>query len=75
MELNNEELKFLEILSDSKKKTFSDIILGFGRMLRHPPNKIAKPLLKLGFVEKSGLYRVTYRITEKGMTVLRDLMK
>jgi predicted transcriptional regulator len=75
MELNKEELTFLSILSDGKKKTFSDIILGFGRMLRHPPNKIAKPLLKLGLVEKSGLYNVTYRITEKGLAVLKNQKK
>jgi RIO-like serine/threonine protein kinase len=76
MKLNNEELRFLEILSDGRRKTYVHVSKGFGMALTPMAptftNKLAKPLLKLGLVKKAGILRDGYRITPKGLAVLQE---
>ena len=76
MRLTEEELKFLEILSDGKKKTYVHIVKGFGLPLTPMAptftNRIAKRLIKLGLVKKAGILRDGFVITKKGLQVLRD---
>ena len=75
MELTDKELRFLEILSDGRKKTYVHIVKGFGMALTPMAptftNKIAKRLCKLGLVEKAGILRDGYRITPKGLAALQ----
>lgn len=75
MDLTSEELRFLEILSDGRKKTYVHVVKGFGMPLTPMAptftNKIAKRLVKLGLVKKAGLLRDGYRITPQGLAVLR----
>jgi len=75
MDLTGEELRFLEILSDGRKKTYVHVVKGFGMPLTPMAptftNKIAKRLVKLGLVKKAGVLRDGYRITPKGLAVLR----
>jgi len=76
LRLTEEELKFLEILSDGKKKTYVHIVKGFGLPLTPMAptltNRIAKRLIKLGLVKKAGILRDGFVITKKGLQVLRD---
>ena len=76
MRLTEEELKFLEILSDGKKKTYVHIVKGFGLPLTPMAptftNRIAKRLIKLGLVKKAGILRDGFVITLKGLQVLRE---
>lgn len=76
MELKSEELKFLEILSDGRKKTYVHIVKGFGMMLTPMAptftNKLAKRLIKLGLVKKAGILRGSYRITQEGLKALSN---
>ena len=75
MELSSEELKFLEILSDGRRKTYVHVVKGFGMPLTPMAptftNRIAKRLLKLGLVKKAGILRDGYRITPKGLAALK----
>ncbi|MBE9507938.1 MAG: hypothetical protein IMY86_07785 [Chloroflexi bacterium] len=75
MNLTGEELRFLEILSDGRKKTYVHVVKGFSMPLTPMAptftNKIAKRLVKLGLVKKAGLLRDGYRITPQGLAVLR----
>jgi RIO-like serine/threonine protein kinase len=75
VELSNEELRFLEILSDGKRKTYVHVVRGFGMPLTPMAptftNKIAKRLVKLGLVKRAGVLRDGYRITPKGLDALR----
>ncbi len=74
MQLTDEELRFLEILSDGRRKTYVHIVRGFGKPLTPMAptftNRIARRLLKLGLVERAGILRDGYKITSKGMAVL-----
>jgi predicted transcriptional regulator len=74
MNLTKKDLKFLEILSDGKKKTYVHIVKGFDMLLTPMAptftNKIAKRLLKLGLIKKAGILRDGYKITSKGFTAL-----
>ncbi len=74
MQLTDEELRFLEILSDGRRKTYVHIVRGFGKPLTPMAptftNRIAKRLLKLGLVERAGILRDGYKITSKGLAVL-----
>jgi uncharacterized protein YjhX (UPF0386 family) len=71
MNLTDEEIRFLEILSEGGRKTYVHIVKGFGLPLTPIAptftNRIAKRLLKLKLVEKAGLLRDGYRITKKGL--------
>jgi RIO-like serine/threonine protein kinase len=75
MELSSEELRFLEILSDGKRKTYVHVVRGFGMPLTPMAptftNKIAKRLVKLGLVKKAGVLRDGYCITPEGLDALR----
>ena len=76
MELTNEELRFLEILSDGRKKTYVHVAKGFGMALTPMAptftNRIAKRLRKLGLVKRAGVLRDGYCITPKGLAALRQ---
>lgn len=74
MKLSHEELRFLEILSDGRRKTYVHIIKGFGLALTPMAptftNKLAKRLLKSKLVKKAGMLRDGYSITQKGLAAL-----
>ena len=76
MELTAEELRFLEILSDGRKKTYVHIVKGFGMPLTPTAptftNRIARRLLELGLVKRAGILRDGYRITPRGLAVLQE---
>jgi DNA-binding Lrp family transcriptional regulator len=61
MDLTAEEIRFLEILSEGGRKTYVHIVRGFGMQLtRMAPtftNRIAKPLLERGLIQRAGLLR------------------
>ncbi len=75
MKLSAEEIRFLEILADGRKKTYVHIIKGFGQPLTPMAptftNRIAKPLLKRKLIKKAGMLRDGYKITEKGIAALK----
>ena len=75
MNLTNEELRFLDILSNGRKKTYVHIVKGFGMPLTPTAptftNRIARRLVKLGLVKRAGLLRDGYQITPKGLAALR----
>ncbi|MCP4536449.1 MAG: hypothetical protein GY832_04820 [Chloroflexi bacterium] len=75
-QLTDEESKFLDILSDGRKKTYVHIVKGFGMPLTPMAptftNRIAKRLRKLGLVKPAGLLRDGYRITPKGLAALQQ---
>jgi len=74
--LTEEEIKFLEILSDGRKKTYVHIVKGFGLPLTPMAptftNRIAKRLIKLGLIKKAGILRDGFVITPKGLRVLKE---
>jgi len=76
MKLSDEEIRFLEILSEGGRKTYVHIVKGFGLPLTPIAptftNRIAKRLLKLKLVEKAGLLRDGYKITKKGLEAVRE---
>lgn len=71
MHLNSDQIRFLEILADGKKKTYVHMVKGFGMPLTPMAptftNKLAKPLRKLGLVKRAG---DGYKITDKGLEAL-----
>jgi predicted transcriptional regulator len=75
MDLTEEEMRFLEILSDGNKKTYVHVVKGFGMPLTPMAptftNRIAKHLLELGLVQRAGWFRDGYSITAKGLEVLQ----
>lgn len=75
MKLSAEEYRFLEILADGRRKTYVLIAKGFGQPLTPMAptftNRIAKPLLKLKLIKRAGVLRDGYKITEKGLAVLK----
>jgi hypothetical protein len=77
MQLTGEEVRFLEILADGKKKTYVHVVKGFGMpvtpMAPTFTIKIAHRLRKLGLVKKAGMLRGAYQITPKGLQVLQNL--
>ncbi len=76
MALTADERRFLEILSDGKRKTYVHIAKGFGMALtpQSPTftNKIAKGLRKRGLVKRAGILRDGYRITQDGLKALES---
>ncbi len=76
MKLSAEETQFLRILADGRKKTYVHIIKGFGQPLTPMAptftNRIAKPLLKRKLIKKAGMLRDGYKITKKGIAVLKE---
>ena len=76
MKLSTEEIQFLQILSDGRRKTYVHIVKGFGQPLTPMAptftNRIAKPLLKLKLVKKAGLLKDGYKITTKGLAALKE---
>jgi hypothetical protein len=75
MELSEEERRFLEILSDGKRKTYVHIVKGFGMPLTPMAptftNRIAKRLLKTRLIKKAGLMRDGFKITDAGLKALQ----
>jgi predicted transcriptional regulator len=71
MNLTGEQVRFLEILADGKKKTYVHVVRGFGIALTPMAptftNKLAKPLLKQGLIKRAG---GGYKITDKGRAAL-----
>jgi len=76
MQLTAEELQFLKVLSDGRRKTYVHIVRGFGQPLTPMAptftNRIAKPLLKLKLVKKAGILKDGYKITSKGLAALKE---
>ena len=72
MSLSADEMRFLQILSDGKKKTYVHIVKGFGQALTPMAptftNKLAKPLLRAKLIKRAG---GGYKITARGLDVLR----
>lgn len=79
MDLNEEEITFLEILSDGKRKTYVHIVKGFGMPLTPMAptftNRIAKPLKKRRLIKTAGILRDGYKITDDGLAVLRKITR
>ncbi len=73
MNLTAEQIQFLRILSDGKKKTYVHVSQGFGQPITPMSptftNNLAKPLLKAGLIKRAG---GGYKITDKGRAALRD---
>lgn len=76
MNLTDEEIRFLEILSDGGRKTYVHIVKGFGLPLTPMAptytNRIAARLLKVKYIERAGLLRDGYRITARGREALKQ---
>ena len=76
MKLSTEEIQFLQILSDGRRKTYVHIVKGFGQPLTPMAptftNRIAKPLLKSKLIKKAGVLRDGYKITDKGLATLKE---
>ncbi|MCJ7626719.1 MAG: hypothetical protein MUO76_24775 [Anaerolineaceae bacterium] len=74
MNLSDEEKRFLEILSDGRRKTYVHIVKGLGLALTPMAptftNKLAKRLLKMKLVKKAGMLRDGYSITPQGLAAL-----
>ncbi len=74
MNLTNEQIQFLRILADGKKKTYVHVVRGFGMPLTPMAptftNKLAHPLRKLGLIRRAG---GGYKITDKGLSALRSV--
>lgn len=72
MTLTEEQVRFLSILSDGRKKTYVHIVKGFGMPLTPMAptftNTIANPLRKMGLIKRAG---GGYKITDSGREVLR----
>lgn len=77
MDLTEEEITFLEILSDGKRKTYVHIVKGFGMPLTPMAptftNRIAKPLKKKKLIKTAGILRDGYKITDDGLALLRKI--
>jgi hypothetical protein len=75
MNLTDEEVRFLQILSDGKRKTYAHIVRGFGMPLTPMAptftNRIAKRLLKQKLIKRAGILRDGYAITPKGRQALQ----
>ena len=73
MNLSSDQIRFLSILSDGKKKTYVHVIKGFGMpitpMAPTFTNKLAKPLLRLKLIKRAG---GGYKITDLGLAALRS---
>jgi hypothetical protein len=73
MDLTAEQIRFLEILSDGKKKTYVHVVKGFGMPLTPTAptftNNLARPLRKQGLVKRAG---GGYKITEAGRAALQS---
>jgi hypothetical protein len=73
MNLSNDQVRFLGILSDGKKKTYVHVVKGFGIPLTPMAptftNKLAKPLLRMKLIKRAG---GGYKITDAGLAVLRS---
>ena len=58
MDLTNDQVRFLRILADGKKKTYVHVVKGFGVPLTPMSptftNNLAKPLLKLKLIKRAG---------------------
>jgi hypothetical protein len=72
MQLTGEQIRFLEILSDGKKKTYVHVVKGFGMPLTPTAptftNNLARPLRKAGLVKRAG---GGYKITDQGRAALQ----
>lgn len=74
MNLTDEQIRFLRILADGKKKTYVHVVRGFGMALTPEAptftNRLAHPLRKLGLIRRAG---GGYKITDEGRAALRAL--
>ena len=72
MKLSSDQVRFLEILSDGKKKTYVHVVKGFGVPLTPMAptftNKLAKPLLRMKLVKRAG---GGYMITHEGLRAIQ----
>jgi len=72
MNLTDEQTRFLQILSDGKKKTYVHVVKGFGMPLTPMAptftNNLARPLLKMKLVKRAG---GGYKITDAGRAALK----
>jgi hypothetical protein len=72
MNLTVDQIRFLEILADGKKKTYVHVVKGFGMPLTPMAptftNKLARPLRKAGLVKQT--IGGGYKITDKGRAAL-----
>jgi DNA-binding Lrp family transcriptional regulator len=75
MVLSDDEIRFLEILADGRRKTYVHVAKGFGMpvtpMSPTFTNNLANRLRKLGLVKRAGVLRDGYRITDQGLEVVR----
>ncbi len=73
MNLTDDQVRFLQILSDGKKKTYVHVVKGFGMPLTPMAptftNNLARPLLKLKLVKHAG---GGYKITDAGLAALKS---
>jgi predicted transcriptional regulator len=73
MNLTDEQIRFLRILADGKKKTYVHVARGFGMPLTPMAptftNRLAGPLRKRGLIRRAG---GGYKITDKGLSALRS---
>lgn len=71
MNLTSEQIQFLQILADGKKKTYVHVVKGFGMPLTPTAptftNNLARPLRKAGLVKRAG---GGYKITAEGLAAL-----
>ncbi len=76
MDLTEEEITFLEILADGKRKTYVHIVKGFGMPLTPMAptftNRIAKPLKKRRLIKRRGFCGMVLR---SPMSVARFVKK
>ena len=74
MNLTPDQIRFLQILADGKKKTYVHVMKGFGMPLTPMSptftNNLAKPLLKAGLLKRAG---GGYKITDAGLSALNDI--
>ena len=74
MNLTSEQIRFLEILSDGKAKTYVHVAKGFGQAVTPMSptwtNKLAKPLKRAKLVKQT--IGGGYKITDKGRDALAE---
>lgn len=75
MNLSQAEWRFLQILSDGKKRRWPKIAKELGMIVAPGAliqvKRVSKRLRKMGLVKRVGIALDGYRITDKGMSVLK----
>lgn len=74
MDLTTDQVRFLRILADGRKKTYVHVVKGFGMPLTPMAptftNNLAKPLLKLKLIKRAG---GGFKITDQGRAALEGV--